>query len=131
MNATVRDWVAKAEGDLTVARREMRARTDPNFDVVCYLAQQGVEKWMKAVLIHAREVPPKTHDLVVLSDLLTQRFPTWTWPVEELRLLSRAAVVYRYPGESATRAEARNILDLAGRLRNAVKAVLAGFRRNT
>ena len=130
MNATVRDWIAKAEGDLTVARREMGARKSPNFDVVCYLSQQGVEKWMKAVLIGAREVPPKTHDLVVLSDLLARRFPTWSWPLEELRLVSRAAVVYRYPGESAARKDAREILRLALRMRAALKALPGSLRRN-
>jgi HEPN domain-containing protein len=124
MNATVREWIAKAEGDFAVARREMRVRKDPNFDVVCYLAQQGAEKWIKAALIHLREVPPKTHDLVTLSDLLSRAYPAWSWPVDELRLVSRAAVVYRYPGERATRKEAREILRHSVRMQAALKAVL-------
>jgi HEPN domain-containing protein len=127
MNATVREWIAKAEGDFAVARREMRARSGPNFDVICYLAQQCVEKWMKAALIHAHEVPPKTHDLLVLSDLLAKACPSWSWGAAELRLVSRAAVVYRYPGESATRKEAAEILRLAGRIRAALKALLKSF----
>ena len=124
MNATVKEWIAKAEGDFAVARREMRVRTAPNFDAVCFHAQQGVEKWMKAILIHLKEVPAKTHDLLVLSDLLSKCYPTWSWPADDLRLVSRAAVVYRYPGERASRKEAREILRLAGRLRLRLKALL-------
>jgi len=45
------EWIAKAEGDLTTALREYRARNAPNYDAACFHAQQCVEKYMKAVLI--------------------------------------------------------------------------------
>jgi HEPN domain-containing protein len=79
---------------------------------------------MKALLIHLREIPPKTHDLVVLSDRLSKACATWSWPADELRLVSRAAVTYRYPGETASRKEAREILRLAERMRRALKVLL-------
>lgn len=115
---------AKAEGDFAVARRERRARKSPNFDALCFHAQQGVEKWMKAILIHLQEIPPRTHDLLVLSERLSKACPAWFWPHEELRLVSRATVTYRYPGETATRNEAGGILRLAERMRRALKALL-------
>ena len=64
-NETVKEWMAKAEGDFTVARREMRARKSPNYDAVCFHRQQCVEKLMKALLIQLGVTPPKTHMLMV------------------------------------------------------------------
>ena len=67
---TVKEWIAKAEGDFTVACREMRARKSPNYDAVCFHCQQCVEKLMKGLLIHLGVTPPKTHMLLVLDELL-------------------------------------------------------------
>jgi len=126
MNGTVEEWVAKAEGDFLTARRESGARTNPNFDAVCFHAQQCVEKLIKALLIHLRVVPPRTHDLVFLDRLLSEACPDWSWPVEELRFVSRAAIAYRYPGESAQREDAVEAFRLAGRMREKLLALFKG-----
>lgn len=109
MNDVAREWVEKAKGDCLTATRELQA-DPPNYDAVCFHAQQCVEKLMKAALIVRGEVPPKTHDLAVLSNLLSSARPDWSWPIEDLRLLSRSAVIFRYPGESAGPEEARAAL---------------------
>ena len=44
MNATVKEWVDKAEKDFATARRELKVQEDPNFDAVCFHAQQSIEK---------------------------------------------------------------------------------------
>jgi HEPN domain-containing protein len=121
MNATVKEWIAKAEADFATAGRERRARKNPNYDAICFHAQQGVEKLMKGLLILRGVIPPKTHDLVQLNELLCPACPQWSWPVEELRNVSRAAVMFRYPGESATRQDAVQVLDLARRIRRALQ----------
>ena len=79
---------------------------------------------MKALLIHLGIVPPRTHDLTELDRLLAPVCPQWTWPVQELRFLTRAAVDFRYPGESADQAEATESLDIAARLRAKLRAFL-------
>ncbi|HQK23390.1 MAG TPA: HEPN domain-containing protein [Candidatus Latescibacteria bacterium] len=101
MNEVVREWVTKAEGDFRTASRECRARQNPNFDAVCFHAQQCVEKLMKAALISAGLVPPKTHDLEQLDRLLKQTHTRWDVDLTDLRYLARASVAFRYPGESA------------------------------
>lgn len=58
MNATVREWIAKAEGDYNTAQRELGIVDSPNYDAVCFHAAQAVEKLMKALLIHLGVVPP-------------------------------------------------------------------------
>jgi HEPN domain-containing protein len=106
MNATVREWISKAEGDYATAERELHAEGIPNLDAVCFHVEQCIEKLIKALLIHRGVTPPRSHDLVALDRLLTPVCQGWSWPVEELRFLTRAAVDFRYPGESADQKEA-------------------------
>jgi HEPN domain-containing protein len=79
---------------------------------------------MKAVLIYNKVVPPKIHDLAVLSQLLQQVDPSWFWAIEELRLLSKAAVAFRYPGKDADRKEARATIAICKRLRDRLRGML-------
>ena len=98
MNATVRQWLEKAEGDLDGADQASRFVARPHPELVLYLCQQGVEKLLKAALVARRITPPFTHDLERLSGMLTAAEPGWDADAEELRWLSRGATVYRYPG---------------------------------
>jgi HEPN domain-containing protein len=50
MKPLTREWIDKAEGDFATARREIRIRKAPNYDAVCFHAQQCVEKYLKARL---------------------------------------------------------------------------------
>jgi HEPN domain-containing protein len=124
MKGTAKEWTAKAEADYSTATREIKAPETPNFDAVCFHAQQCVEKLMKALLIHLGVVPPRTHDLTALDRLLVPVCPQWSWPVQELRFLTRAAVDFRYPGESADREEAAESLGIATRMRAKLRALL-------
>ena len=117
MNATVSEWLDKAERDFATARRELAAEDRPNYDAVCFHAQQCIEKLMKGLLIHLGVIPTKTHDLAYLDQFLAPVCPDWSWPTADLRFLTRAAVAFRYPGESADREEAAQALDIAARLR--------------
>jgi HEPN domain-containing protein len=125
MNETVKEWISKAEGDFRTAGREIQVRDEPNFDAVCYHSQQCIEKLMKALLIDNRVVPPRTHDLVQLDQLLRLVANTWAWPVEELRFLTRAAVEFRYPGESADKDEADEAFELCARMRMTLLALFS------
>ena len=43
MKPITREWIDKAEGDYVVAQREVRARKSPNYDAVCFHAQESVD----------------------------------------------------------------------------------------
>jgi HEPN domain-containing protein len=75
---------------------------------------------MKAVLIRRKTVPPKTHDLIVLHDLLARAIKGWAADEPSLRFLTRGAVAFRYPGSSATRDEAKRAVAFARTLRGAL-----------
>jgi len=117
MNATVNEWVAKAEGDYRTAHRELHPAGTPNFDAVCFHAQQCVEKLMKALMIHLGVTPPRSHDLAALDRLLSPICPGWSWPLADLHLLTRVAVDFRYPGDSADHKEATESFEIATKMR--------------
>lgn len=123
MNEVVREWIEKAEGDFATANREILVTDRPNYDGVCFHAQQCIEILMKAVLISHNVIPPKTHDLVRLNELLSGAI-SWSWPLPDLRLLDRAAVGFRYPGESANIEEAQDALQIAMQLRQELLELL-------
>jgi HEPN domain-containing protein len=61
-------WVAHAEEDFTLARAALR-RKQPLAFGACFHAQQCAEKYIKALLISKGADFPKTHDLLMLSNL--------------------------------------------------------------
>ena len=124
MNPIVAEWMEKARRDRSTAGREFRARPDPNFDAVCFHAQQSVEKLMKAVLIEHGHTPARTHNLVTLNDDLVSVCGDWAGAADDLRLLSLAAVQFRYPGASATEEDARQALAACDRVRQALLTLL-------
>ncbi len=66
MKPATAEWVTKAEGDFLTAGREVRARKSPNYDAVCFHAQQCAEKYLKAVLQENERNIPKIHNLIEL-----------------------------------------------------------------
>ena len=110
MKPLTREWLKKAEADFATAQRELRVRRAPNPDAVCFHAQQGVEKYLKACLQEAAVAIPRTHDMAALLDLLLPRDPLLETLRSALNVLSSYAVEVRYPGESATKEQAREAL---------------------
>ena len=111
------EWIAKAEADFASMMREAAVAQFPNHDLVCFLAQQSVEKYLKGLLCEDGIPFPKTHDLNKLSALLAapRRFPQ---PFAEgLSRLDRYSVEFRYPGGSATSELAANSARDAGEFR--------------
>lgn len=124
MKPLTREWVEKAEGDWATASREMRARKAPNWDAVCFHAQQCVEKYLKAMLQEADVAFGKTHHLVTLLDLALAIDPTIEPLRTDLLQLTAFAVQVRYPGASADRDAARQAWELARALRTRLRTAL-------
>jgi HEPN domain-containing protein len=107
MNPQTAEWVEKAEGDWNAARQLNRVRKDPNYDSVCFHCQQSVEKYLKARLEEAGINFPKTHDLIKLLGLAVTVEPQWVALHPLVAVLNPYAVGYRYPGLTATKADAK------------------------
>ena len=124
MNAVLKEWIAKAEGDFATATRELAATEQPNYDAVCFHAQQRAEKYLKALLIANGVTPPKIHDLAQLHRSLLPICPDWQWSIDELRLLSQSAVLSRYPGEITELREAQAAYDICQGVRSRLRTLL-------
>ena len=123
MTPLAAEWVEKAEGDVATAERELRARSRPNYDAACFHAQQAGEKYLKGDLQERDARIPRTHDLTQLLGMGVALDAAFDIQRAALILLDRYAVAYRYPGQLANRAEARESV-------KAMRGVRA-FARNT
>ncbi len=92
MNELTTEWIAKAEGDYPTATRELRARRRPNYDAVCFHAQQVAEKYLKAFLQEHSVAFPKTHNLIELLELCLPVDATFEFQRDALVQLDRYAV---------------------------------------
>lgn len=124
MKASTRDWISKAEGDCLAAEALARKRKVPLHDQVCFHCQQSAEKYLKGRLEEAGIPSPKTHDLEKLLVLVLPIEPLWAALRPALKSLSDFAVDFRYPGSSATAADARRALNDMRALRKEARASL-------
>jgi HEPN domain-containing protein len=124
MRPLTAEWVSKAEGDYGSVEREARARKNPNYDGLCFHAQQCAEKYLKARLCEVGVPFGKTHDLPALLDQAIEFEPSWELFREDLAFLSDFAVNYRYPGESADRESALDSRRRCRRFREAARTAL-------
>lgn len=117
----VQEWVKKAEEDFLSANYLIRKKTHTPFDVVCFLSQQSVEKYMKAYLVQLKKPFSKTHDLLELL----KAFESDKGGLELFRdlfvRLGEYAVQFRYPGEEADRKEAKIALLDASEIRKFIR----------
>ena len=90
------DWLRYARSDLELAG--IIKPDEVLFEGLCFHAQQAVEKALKAVLIVKGIAPPKTHNIRMLLDLLSQVIVT-PQEIEDSAGLTDYAVTSRYPGD--------------------------------
>jgi len=88
---------------------------------VCFHAQQGIEKYLKAFLTEHETPFPKIYDLVKLGEMCFPFVPELKAAEADLDLLSRYAVAFRYPGEEATREEAKAAITALEKVRKLLK----------
>jgi HEPN domain-containing protein len=118
------EWITKAEGDFATAQRELNATEHPNYDAVCFHAQQCAEKYLKAFLQEADVSFAKTHDLADLLGSALPIEPTWAAMTADLNTLSAFAVEYRYPGDSADLDEAKLAFQVCTNVRQVIRRAL-------
>jgi len=124
MKPIAAEWVAKAEADFATLERECRVTENPNYDGICFHAQQCAEKYLKARLCKADVPFSKIHDLAALLEQVLAFEPAWESFREDLAYLSDFAVTFRYPGESADRESALDAQRRCRRFRSAARKTL-------
>ena len=90
------DWLSRARGSLALAKQ---SKPDEAFwEDQCYLAQQAVEKALKALYQHRGLIFRYTHDIEELGTGLERHGVSIPQSVRDAVILSRYAVETRYPG---------------------------------
>jgi HEPN domain-containing protein len=110
MKAATRDWIEKAEADFLAAVDLARRRKLPLHDMVCFHCQQSAEKYLKARLEEGAVNFPKTHDLENLLTLLLPLEPLWAALNAATKRLKPFGVLIRYPGNDASKAQAKQAM---------------------
>lgn len=123
-NSVSQEYADKAERDRATAMREMGAGSNQNYDAVCFHAQQCIEKLLKAALVERGIQFPKTHDFNELCKLLAPSAVGWTYQQADFDILQPAAVLYRYPGQSANAQDAADAIAACERLRTGILKLL-------
>ena len=118
MKPITTEWINKAEGDFAVMERECLVTENPNYDAVCFHAQQCAEKYLKACLSQADIPFTKIHDLIALLEQLLEFEHGWEHLREDLAYLSDFAVSFRYPGDSADQESALDAQQRCRKFRN-------------
>lgn len=124
MKAITQKWVDRAEEDWTSLNGLLRLRKSANFNNVCFFTQQCIEKYLKARLIEAAIVFPKTHDLLALLALVLPVEPLWSVLEPALLALNPYAVAIRYPDDLATREDAKEARKICAEVRAFIRPAL-------
>jgi HEPN domain-containing protein len=90
------DWLRYAHSDLALAKQANAG--DVLREILCFHAQQAVERSIKAVLVHFGVAFPRTHSIERLIDLLPPSVPR-TADLTASAELTAYATIFRYSGE--------------------------------
>lgn len=124
MKAETLEWVQKAEGDMNTAQREFTVLANPNYDAVCFHAQQCAEKYLNARIIEEVLPVTRTHDLEILLNQLLPFETRLTELLQSVRILSAMAVEVRYPGMATDEDDAAEALRSSKKIREAIRTTL-------
>jgi HEPN domain-containing protein len=121
---TTLEWVRKAETDYQGARDLARRRNNPLPDLVCWLCQQCIEKYIKAFLTRHHVAFFRTHNLTGLLRLCLDIDPDFRLIADSLQFLNPFGPEIRYPGASATQPDARLAVTPMNQARKFLRAKL-------
>lgn len=123
MNPITLEWIEIAEGDYDAAK-QIQQGPNPIYRIICFHAQQCVEKYLKAWLQEANIPAPRTHNLVELLSQILPSQPSWNSWKTDLAELSKHAVDTRYLGQLPTATDAAKAIQTCEMVRQAVRIQL-------
>jgi HEPN domain-containing protein len=90
-----REWLNRARSDLALAKATQEG---VYLEDLCFHAQQGADKAVKALLVKLGVEFPYVHDLARLLALVEEAGTEIPEPVRQAERLTRFAIIVRYPG---------------------------------
>jgi HEPN domain-containing protein len=123
------DWIRKAESDL-VAAHLLAESDEPLPDQMGFFCQQAAEKYLKAFLIAAGQMPPRIHDVDALLDMCATVDAAFDQLRPLVEGLTEFAVIFRYPDEWSDLPSANQALTQAKQVRVLVRKKLGLAEEN-
>ena len=124
MNPLTLEWVQRAEADYIAVQQLLLTANPLLHNIICFHAQQCVEKYLKAWLQEADIRAPRTHNLEELLDLIVPTVPAWYHWQPDFKIITKYAVEPRYPGDSATTENTQHASHICNEVRQAVRTQL-------
>lgn len=120
----IRQWLEKADTDLRAAEYLLTASGFT--DVICFHAQQAVEKLLKAVLAYKKIEIPRTHDLKILLNRTGLTEEELGLLEDEIDELSGYCVETRYPADLPvlTVQDAVKAIEIANKIHYAIRRIV-------
>jgi len=118
-------WLHKAESDLAYAKLGLSSGEAYHSGAV-YHCHQAAEKSLKALLCLHGIIPPKTHDVFRLIEILTPHVDLSDFK-EAAAFLTPMATDFRYPGDQdePTREDAQLAFEYANQILIKVRSIIA------
>lgn len=88
------NWLEEARVDLRRAKDSLK---NQDYSLCCFMAQQSIEKILKAFHISVRMVPQRSHDLTALYSVVRNKLKLNKQLVQALPELSQYYITARYP----------------------------------
>ena len=124
MNPLTLEWIKKAEADYIAVQQLLLTANPLLHNIICFHAQQCIEKYLKAWLQEADIPAPRTHNLDELLDLIVPTLPAWSHWQPDFKIITKYAVEPRYPGDSATTEDTQHAKHICDAVRKAVRTQL-------
>jgi HEPN domain-containing protein len=121
----VADWIEKADHDLGSAKL-IYLHIPAYFDTIAFHCQQATEKYLKATLLFNEIGFDRTHNLIFLLELLSQKIEITEVLFDKAIILNGFSVQIRYPDHVVhlTKEELENAINIAQDFRElAIKLV--------
>lgn len=123
MNPLTLEWIQRGEADYVAVQQLLRTADPLLHNIICFHAQQCIEKYLKAWLQQANIPIPRTHNLEEL-DLIVHTLPDWSDWQPEFRIITKYAVEPRYPGDLRTAENTQHANRICEEVRQAVRTHL-------
>lgn len=123
MNPLTLEWIEKAENDYAAVQQLLLA-SNPLHDIICFHAQQCIEKYLKVWLQEVNISFSKTHDLEELLNLIVPTIPAWHLWQPDFKIITAYAVESRCPGDSATADNTQHAMHICDEVRQSVRIQL-------
>ena len=124
MNPLTQEWIQRAEADYITVQQLLLTANPLLHNIICFHAQQCIEKYLKAWLQEANMPVLRTHNLEELLTLIVPTLPDWSDWQPDFKIITKYAVEPRYPGYPRTAEDTHHATHICNAVRQAVRTQL-------